>query len=320
MMQLWISLLVFCSVALIAFVMLRALGAQSSANAELLSDNRAALSTELTTVGQLLRDRRLSRNRTIDRQLRSWPVAKRIQRLISQAGLKVMTDIWLVVCTGSALTAIALVISLRLPILVSMLIGVAGFAVPLFYLLYRKGQRCRLIEAQLPDALDSIARAMQAGNSFSGALAVVGRDALDPLGGELRLVSEEINFGSSTREGLLAMADRLDSMDIRYFVVAVLIHSQTGGNLTELLKSLSALIRDRQRLRKLGQALSAEGRLSAWILILMPFVTAALLHFINPEFMSLLWKHPVGLLAVQLTLVFMLIGSAWMWRIVHFKV
>ena len=315
-----IGVLIFFSISLIVYVALHSLSTHSAHIFAAATPKRNAASDEWETVGQLLRDRRLSRARFIDQQLRTWEFSRRIQFAIARAGMSVMTDTWLALCLGFGLSGMVLALLAGLPVLAILVIGAGSFWIPMFFLTYKKIQRRSQIDSQLPDALDSIARAMQAGNSFSGALAVVGRDTLEPLGNELRLVSEEINFGSSTRDGLLAMADRLDSMDVRYFVIAVLIHSQTGGNLTELLRSLSSLIRDRQRLRKLGHALSAEGRLSAWILILMPFATAGLIHFVNPEFMSLLWKHPAGLIAVQVMLLLMLVGSAWMWRIVHFKV
>jgi tight adherence protein B len=319
MMQLLIGILAFCSVALLAFATLRLMAPLNKLTG--LKKTEAPPDEGLAASEiQLLRDRRLSHHRGVDQFLRGFKVAFWIQLAIAQAGVRVMTDTVIALCFATALFIFAAASLMGLSVLFATALGIAGGFVPLLYLLYKKHQRLALIETELPDTLDSIARAMQAGNSFAGALSVVGRDTPDPLGAEIRLVSEEINFGRSTREGLIALGERVDSLDVRYFVVAVLIHSQTGGNLTELLKSLSALIRDRHRLRKLGSALSAEGRLSAWILILMPFATAALIHLVNPEFMSILWTDPAGLLAIQVMLALMLIGSAWIWRIVHFRI
>jgi tight adherence protein B len=319
MMPLLIGILAFCSIALLAFAVLRLVAPLNTLTS--LKKIEVPLDEGLTPSEiQLLRDRRLSHHRTIDRFLRNFKLAFRIQLAIAQSGVRVMTDTVVALCFASAIFVFSLSLLMGLPGFFAAGLGVAGLFFPFFYLAYKKYHRLTLIEAELPDALDSIARAMQAGNSFPGALSVVGRDTPDPLGAEIRLVSEEINFGRSTREGLIALGERVDSLDVRYFVVAVLIHTQTGGNLTELLKSLSALIRDRHRLRKLGSALSAEGRLSAWILILMPFATAVLIHLVNPEFMSILWTDPAGLLAIQIMLVLMVIGSAWIWRIVHFRI
>jgi tight adherence protein B len=319
MMPLLIGILAFCSMALMTFVALRLLAPLNKITG-LTKADLPSVEGNITTELQLLRDRRLSHHRAIDHFLRNFTLSFRIQLAIAQSGMRVMTDTVIVLCFASALFVFSLTLLVGLPGVFAVGLGIGGGVLPFFYLSYKKYHRLALIEAELPDALDSIARAMQAGNSFPGALSVVGRDTPDPLGAEIRLVSEEINFGRSTREGLIALGERVDSLDVRYFVVAVLIHTQTGGNLTELLKSLSAMIRDRHRLRKLGSALSAEGRLSAWILILMPFATAALIHLVNPEFMSILWTDSAGLIAIQITLALMLIGSAWIWRIVHFRI
>jgi tight adherence protein B len=192
--------------------------------------------------------------------------------------------------------------------------------IPIAYLLIKKSRRLRQIEEQLPDALDALARAMQAGNSFVSALEVVSRDAAPPISRELRLVAEEVNFGRSVREGLAALASRVDSVDIRYFILAVSIHSQAGGNLSGLLLKLSNLIRQRLKLRRMSQVLTAEGRLSGWILTLLPFVAAAVIFTVNPVFMSALWTNPEGILFLQINGILMAIGILWMRRIVHVRI
>jgi tight adherence protein B len=205
------------------------------------------------------------------------------------------------------------------PALIALSVVVCA-GIPAAYLLIKKSQRLRKIEEQLPDALDALARAMQAGNSFVSALEVVSRDSSPPISRELRLVAEEVNFGRSVKEGLSALASRVDSVDIRYFMLAVLIHSQAGGNLSGLLLKLSSLIRERLKLRRMGQVLTAEGRLSGWILTLLPFVAAGAIFSVNPEFMSALWTNPGGILFIQVNIVLMVIGIFWMWRIVHVRI
>ncbi len=319
-MQALIVFLAFLSVTLMAFVGLRFWSPLKTAA---ISRSKPSLVYDEGLAGaevQLLRDRRLSHYREIDRFLRRFRPSLSLQLLIAQSGVRAMTDTVIALSVAGGIFMFLISVFLRLPGILSLLFAVGGLLLPIAYLIYKKYQRLALIEAELPNALDSIARAMQAGNSFSGALAVVGRDTPDPLGSEIRLVSEEINFGSSTREGLMALGERVASLDVRYFVVAVLVHAQTGGNLTELLKSLSSLIRDRHRLRRLGSALSAEGRLSAWILLLMPFATAGMIYAVNPDFMSILWTDPAGMIAVQAMIVLMIIGATWIWRIVHFRI
>jgi tight adherence protein B len=176
------------------------------------------------------------------------------------------------------------------------------------------------MEAQLPDTLDLMARAMQAGHAFSSALLIVGSDGTQPIRGEFQSTFDEINFGISTAMALQHLTLRVASSDLRFFVVAVLIQLETGGNLTDILKSLAALIRDRQRIAGSVRVLSAEGRLSAWILGLLPFCIAALLSIINPEFISVLWTDPMGVMMLQVSLGLMLVGVWWMWRMVRVEI
>jgi tight adherence protein B len=116
------------------------------------------------------------------------------------------------------------------------------------------------------------------------------------------------------------LAARIDSNEIRYFVVAVLIQNETGGNLAEVLRKTAALIRERQKIAGVVRVLSAEGRISAWILSVMPFVLALLLYLINPEFISALWKEPMGLTMLGISLCLMIVGVVWMSRLVQIEV
>jgi tight adherence protein B len=268
----------------------------------------------------ILRDLRVSTNPIIEKYLSRMRYVQRLQVLISQSGLSWYSDRVLGTALGlSILVIVTLGLQRAHPILIA-LSAMIFACIPIAYLLIKKSRRLRQIEEQLPDALDALARAMQAGNSFVSALDVVSRDAAPPISRELRLVAEEVNFGRSVREGLAALASRVDSVDIRYFILAVSIHSQAGGNLSGLLLKLSNLIRQRLKLRRMSQVLTAEGRLSGWILTLLPFVAAAVIFTVNPAFMSALWTNPEGILFLQINGILMAIGILWMWRIVHVRI
>lgn len=268
----------------------------------------------------IVRDTRLSRSDGIHRFLSRFPWLKRIQLLMMQAGVRGYVDQYLMFTVFGALLGFVVVALARLPLFMAFIAGVITAVIPFLVLRIKKMRRLAVIESQLPDLLDSVARSMQAGNSFVGALKFVSKEAPQPIAHEFRIVSEEINFGSSTKDGLLALADRIDSMDLRYFVLAVLIHSQTGGNLAELLLSLSSLIRERIRLKRARRVLSAEGRMSAWVLSILPVALGLAMYLINPEFIRLLWTHETGLFLIKLAAGLMLIGIAWMWRIIHFRI
>ena len=268
----------------------------------------------------ILRDLRVSTNPIIEKYLSRMRYIQRLQVLISQSGLSWYSDRVLGTSLGlSTLVIVILGLQRAHPILIAVFAMIFA-CVPIAYLQIKKSRRLRQIEEQLPDALDALARAMQAGNSFVSALEVVSRDSSPPISRELRLVAEEVNFGRSVKEGLAALASRVDSVDIRYFILAVLIHSQAGGNLSGLLLKLSNLIRERLKLRRMSQVLTAEGRLSGWILTFLPFGAAAVIFTVNPAFMSALWTNPDGILFLQINGILMAIGILWMWRIVHVRI
>jgi len=190
----------------------------------------------------------------------------------------------------------------------------------LLTLQHRRHQRVLNMEAQLPDTLDLMARAMQAGHAFSSAVLIVGTEGIQPIRGEFQTTFDEINFGIPTATALQHLTQRVASSDLRFFVVAVVIQLETGGNLSEILKSLSALVRERQRIAGSVRVLTAEGRMSAWILGLLPFVIGLLLTVVNPEFISKLWTDPMGIFMLQMSLGLMAIGVWWMWHMVHIQV
>ncbi|HEY0825843.1 MAG TPA: type II secretion system F family protein, partial [Ramlibacter sp.] len=142
----------------------------------------------------------------------------------------------------------------------------------------------------------------------------------DPLAAEFRATHEEINFGVSVPQALAALAQRVPSMDVRYFVVAVLIHREAGGNLAEILGNLARVVRERLKLLARVRVLTAEGRLSAWILVAMPFVLAGLMLLLNPEFMRPLWTDPLGIALVKWMLGLMLLGIVLLRRMVRIHV
>jgi tight adherence protein B len=176
------------------------------------------------------------------------------------------------------------------------------------------------MEKQLPEALDLVTRALRAGHSFASGVQMIGDEMTDPIASEFRMVADEVNFGVSLQQALTNLSERVPLTDLRYFVVAVLIQRDSGGNLTEVLGNLSRLIRDRLKLLARVRVLSSEGRLSAWILGLMPFALVALLNVFNPEFMAPLWTDPIGQTVLKYMLVLMLVGIVLLRKIVKIRV
>ncbi len=268
----------------------------------------------------IVKKRLLSETPAMDRLLLEIPRIHQLDRLLLQSGLalNVAGFLWLTIM--GALAGFILAAVFGLPLFAIIGAGMAGGALPLFYVLNAKHKRLTTFEQQLPDALDLMGRALRAGHAFSSALKMVGDEMPEPVAGEFRTTFDELNYGISLQDALQNLATRVPSDDLRYFVIAVLIQRETGGNLTELLDSISALIRARLKLMGLIRVLSAEGRLSAWILGILPFAMGFYMYMVNTKMMSLLWTDPFGIKLVWSMLAIMVIGVYWMRRIIRIHI
>lgn len=268
----------------------------------------------------LLRQRMLSELPPMQRLLESMPRMQALDRVILQSGLNWTVSKLLLACVGFCLLAwFAVASGLRQPVLLGLAAGVVVGALPFVYLSYRRTRRLRKFERQLPEALDLIARALRAGHAFSAALKMAGEELSEPIAGELATVHDEVNFGVSLEQALTHLSERVPLTDLRYFVVAVLLQRESGGNLTEILTNLSQLIRERLKLMGKVRVLSSEGRLSAWILAIMPFFLAGVMNLVNPEFMHPLWTDPIGHSIIKWTLGMMFVGILIMRKIVKIR-
>lgn len=288
-----------------------------------------ALSQRLKNADQILLDeptlklrpkRLLSQFAWAERRLQKTPGVPSLDKFLQQTGLALTVAQTVVLAGSLVLLVLALGASLGWPVVMTLAMALLGPLVLTAFLQHRRSQRMALIGQALPDALDLVARSMQAGHAFTSALQIAAKDCAQPLSNELRTVFEEINFGVSTAQALQALSIRVASEDVRYFVVAVVIQSETGGNLAEILKNTANLIRERQKIAGVVRVLSAEGRISAMILSVLPFALAAVMSLVNPGFISKLWTDPMGLQLVYFSLSLMAIGILWMWGMVQIRV
>lgn len=205
--------------------------------------------------------------------------------------------------------------------IVAGLIGalLSGFS-PIFFYQQKEKKRRLKFEEQLPEALDFMSRALRAGHGLAIAIGMVGNDMAEPIGPEFKLVFEQINFDVSFNEALSNLTTRINSSDLNFFVVAVLIQRETGGNLTELLSTLAKTVRERLKFRGKVQVLASEGKFSGILLGSLPFILAGILSLINPVYMSSLWTSPTGHTMISTGLIMIIIGFAWMWKIVQIRV
>jgi tight adherence protein B len=280
----------------------------------------------LTTAGSgnpeqpsLIKDGVPERHAWLERLLSAMPRAEGLKRLLAQAGLSWSAE------TFWTATAMAFSIGFAIAFLfttwpLALLTAGACAFLPFAYVRHQRTKRMRLFETQFPETLDLISRALRAGHAFGSGLKVAAEEGPEPLAGEFRFATEEINLGLSAPQALLNLADRVPLADFRFFVTAVLIQRETGGNLTEILGNISALIRERLKLLANIRVLSAEGRLSAWILIALPFISAGLISVMNPGYLNVLFVDPLGLNILWGGGVMMAIGIVWIRRTVRIRV
>lgn len=202
----------------------------------------------------------------------------------------------------------------------SLFIAAALSSLPFLHLLQLKQKRIEKFRRQFPEALDLIARALKAGHSFNSGMRLAADEFEDPLGPEFDETLGEINFGVSAANALKNLAERIECQELKYFVVAVILQRETGGNLAELIESLANLVREKFKFQGKVRTLSAEGRLSAVILVAIPFLVAIYLNFANPEYLKLLFSTPIGRVMVTGAAIMMAIGILVLKKMVTIKV
>jgi len=175
-------------------------------------------------------------------------------------------------------------------------------------------------QRQLPDALELIARALRAGHAFSSGMKLAADEFDDPLGPEFAETLDEVNFGISVSDALKNLSGRVDCSDLKYFVVSVILQRETGGNLAEIIDSIAHLIRERFKLQGRIRVLAAEGKFSATILLILPFLVAVALRFINPAYITTLVTDPIGKVLASIGAFLMIIGILVMRRMIDIKV
>ena len=197
--------------------------------------------------------------------------------------------------------------------------GGAGY-LPFFWLDRKKKARMDAFHKQLPEVLDLMSRALKAGHTFGGAMRMVADEFDDPVGGEFRKTIDEINYGMDVDRALNNLLARVDVADLKFFAVSVNIQRETGGNLAEIVENIARLVRERFVLFGKVRVLSAEGRLSAWLLSALPFAVTLILYLINPDYMSLMWTTELGQQMSYGAVIGMAFGMWCMRRLVRIKV
>jgi tight adherence protein B len=281
---------------------------------------RGLPSTDANEIIDIMRKSMLSEVPWLNRMLLSFRWTDKLNRLLEQADtqytLGVFVLLSVVIASAGYLIGAWLTSNQLISIFSALILGMT----PFFYIYSKKKRRMEKFQRQLPDALDLIARALKAGHAFTGGLRMVAEELGDPIGTEFEKTLNEINFGVGVPEALKSLPNRVDCPDLKFFITSVLIQRETGGNLAEILGKIAYLIRERFKLQNRVQVLAAEGKLSAIILIAIPFVIAFALALLNPEYIRTLVIDPIGKILVTFAFLMMIIGIFVMKKMIQIKV
>jgi tight adherence protein B len=206
------------------------------------------------------------------------------------------------------------------PFYLAIPLALVAASIPMAVVAMKRHRRLRKFEEAFPEALDLLGRAVRAGHAFTTGLEMIAQECAEPLASEFRTTFEEQNFGLPVRDALLNLAERVPIIDVRFFITALLIQKETGGNLAEILDGLARVVRDRFRLYREIRVRTAQGRLTAVILIALPIAVAVLLSVLNPSYMRVLIDDPKGPWVIGISATMQIIGAIILGKIIHFEV
>jgi tight adherence protein B len=269
---------------------------------------------------QLERDDRLSVVPALDKLLKRLAVSRRLELFLYQAGLGMRVGAFILLVAAAGMGGYFVGIAVFHKFLHGLVFMGAACMAPFFFAGYKRSARQRQFAEEFPDALDLLVSALRAGISFSAALQIVADESPEPVRSEFAIVVEEQALGLELREALTNMATRVGSLDLKFFVTAVVLQRTAGGNLTEVLENTSKLIRDRFRILGDIQTFTAQGRLTGIILSALPAGMALLMVMVAPDYFHKMWDHPTGRSVLGLAFMTQLLGWLVIRKIVNIKV
>lgn len=315
---LWFGVLVFVAMFLLAQGLVVPAFGEGARVRRRLNKRLQEIESQAGVTGlSLLRQRYLEDLAPWEQKLERLPAMQTLRRIVEQAGLdrpahRVVFDALIYGSLTIAVSAIA-----AENFWYTLAAAATGFAWPFLRLWWLRMRRVHAIEEQLPDAIDVIKRALRAGHPFVAAVKLAGEDMEGALADEFSITAADLSYGNDPRGALLGLLSRVPSVALMGFVTAVLIQRETGGNLAEVLEHISQVIRGRHRFQRKVRTLSAEGRMSAWVLTLVPFALAGILHLTSPKYLPVLFTDPRGQQVLLGCGVMMIAGILWMRRIIR---
>jgi tight adherence protein B len=280
------------------------------------AERRGDVSLEL----KLARDEMLSSVPFIHRLMLHWTWSARLQSFIAQSGIQMKAAKLILISLVMGAASYLLIGQLYPRFPASAPIALAVVGIPFAYVAWRRQKRLDKFEEHFPEALDLLGRAVRAGHAFTTGLEMIAKESSEPIASEFRTTFEEQNFGLPLRDAVLNMTERVPLIDVRFFVTALLIQKETGGNLAEILDGLARVIRERFRIYREVRVRTAQGRLTAGILIALPIFMVIVLSILNPNYMKILFEDPSGPIILIVAACMQLFGSMLLWKIIHIEV
>jgi tight adherence protein B len=271
-------------------------------------------------IASILREKYLTSLSPLERRLEELPFMEKLAEMSEQAGRP--APAYRLVMNSLLLAAAGGVIAGAL--LHSGILGLSAaamcFTVPYLRLSTQRRRRMEKIEEQIPDAIDVIKRALRAGHPFNAAIKLVADDMDQPIAKEFELTFSDLNYGNDVRRALLGLLNRVPSVTVMALVTSVLVQRETGGNLAEILDQIAKVVRGRFKFERKVRTLSAEGKISAWVLSLVPFVLVGMLSISAPNYLPILLTRPIGHKLIYTALILGVVGIFWIRRIIRIAV
>jgi tight adherence protein B len=278
----------------------------------------AALETDGDST--VLKQKQSSALPALDRMVSGSKVGGSVSRIIEQSGIQTSPGTVVVMSLGFGIIG-ALVCNMFVKQALAIPVAAAaGFAAPTAYLLHKRGRRLRKFEEQFPEALDLLSRAIRAGHAFQTAMGMVADELQEPVGPEFKKTFDQQNFGLPLRDALNELSLRVTLLDVRFFVTAVLIQRDTGGNLAEVLDNLAHVVRERFKIMRQVRVHTAHGRFTGYVLLALPAALAVALNIENPEAMELLFKEHMGQMMILGAIVMQTVGFFWIRKVIKIEV
>jgi tight adherence protein B len=275
---------------------------------------------EQNQLNSLLREKYLRQLSPAARWLESLPAMERLARVIEQSGRSLLAHRLVSLSVFLGLIGAGIGWNASHSTVVALAAMAVGIALPILKITHDRKKRFEKLDEQLPDAIDVMKRAMRAGHPFNSALRLVAEDMSEPIAREFQLTFADINYGNDVRRALLGLLLRVPSVSMMAVVTAILVQKETGGNLAEIFERISNVIRGRFRFHRKVRTLSAEGRLSAWILALVPLVLFAVIWVTTPDYLPVLLEETIGHKLLIGAGVLGVVGIVWIRKVIQIEV